>query len=128
MYLLPLYFQSIRGASAINSGVRMLPLILSMTFSSISAAAFITKMGMPTYIMAFGAVIACIGSGLVHTFSIDIAAGKWIGYLIILGFGFGMTLQLGIIVAQASSKAEDIAVTTAAVNCTSSLLRKLLIL
>jgi len=92
MYLLPLYFQSIRGASAINSGIRMLPLILSMTFASISAATFITKMGMPTYIMLFGAAVACIGSGLVHTFDIDTPAGKWIGYLILLGWGYGFTV------------------------------------
>jgi|SRR5947207_15499842 len=117
MYILPLYFQSIRGASAISSGIRMLPLIIAMTFSSIGAAGFITAMGMPMYIMLIGTVLACVGSGLVHTFEINTATGAWIGYLILLGFGYGFTLQLGIIVGQASSKPEDIAVTTAAINC-----------
>ena len=117
MYLLPLYFQSIRGASPISSGIRMLPLILSMTFTSITAAAFITKMGMPTYVMMIGAILSCIGSGLVYTFEITTPSSKWIGYLVLLGFGYGFTLQLGIIVGQASSKPEDIAVTTAAINC-----------
>ena len=117
MYLLPLYFQSIRGASAISSGIRMLPLIIAMTIFSIGAAGFITAMGMPMYIMLIGAVLACIGSGLVHTLEINTAASHWIGYLILLGFGYGFTLQLGIIVGQASSKPEDIAVTTAAINC-----------
>ena len=95
----------------------MLPLILSMTVSSIGAATLITKMGMPMYVMIFGAATACIGSGLVHTFDMATPAGKWIGYLIILGWGYGSTLQLGIIVSQASSEPEDIAVTTASVNC-----------
>jgi MFS transporter, DHA2 family, glioxin efflux transporter len=118
MYLLPLYFQSIRGASPISSGIRMLPLILAMTFTSITAATFITKFGMPTYVMMIGAVLACIGSGLVYTFEITTPSSKWIGYLVLLGFGYGFTLQLGIIVGQASSQPEDIAVTTAAINCT----------
>ena len=64
MYILPLYFQSIRGASAISSGIRMLPLIIAMTFSSIGAAGFITAMGMPMYIMLIGTVLACVGRGL----------------------------------------------------------------
>jgi MFS transporter, DHA2 family, glioxin efflux transporter len=117
MYLLPLYFQSIRGASPISSGIRLLPLILSMTIFSIGAAAFITAMGMPMYVMIIGAILACIGSGLVYTLEVDTSASKWIGYLILLGFGYGFTLQLGIIVGQASSQPEDIAVTTAAINC-----------
>jgi MFS transporter, DHA2 family, glioxin efflux transporter len=117
MYILPLYFQSIRGASPIGSGVHILPLILAMTLTSISGAAFITNMGMPMYIMLTGSTLASIGAGLVYTFGADTPAGQWIGYLIILGLGYGFTLQLGIIVGQASSKAEDIAVTTAAINC-----------
>jgi MFS transporter, DHA2 family, glioxin efflux transporter len=98
----------------------MLPLILAMTFTSITAATFITKMGMPTYVMASGTILACIGSGLVYTIGIDTPSSNWIGYLVLLGFGYGFTLQLGIIVGQASSKPEDIAVTTAAINCMTS--------
>src|SRR5437762_8346151 len=117
MYLLPLYFQSVRGASAISSGIRMLPLIIAMTISSISAAGFITKVGMPMYVMVIGAILSCIGSGLVYTFEVNTPPSNWIGYLVILGFGYGFTLQLGIIVGQASAHPEDIAVTTAAINC-----------
>jgi len=117
MYLLPLYFQTIRGASPISSGVRMLPLIISTTISSILAAAFVTVMGMPMYIMLTGAALACVGSGLVYTLEIDTPSSQLIGYLILLGFGYGFAVQLGIIVGQASSQPGDIAVTTAAVNC-----------
>jgi len=117
MYLLPLYFQTIRGASPIGSGVHILPLILAMTLTSIGGAAFITSMGMPMYVMLIGSVLASIGSGLIYMFGPDTAAGQWIGSLIVVGLGYGFTLQLGIIVGQASSRAEDIAVTTAAINC-----------
>lgn len=118
MYLLPLYFQAILNASPISSGIHMLPLIIAMTLFSIIAAGFITKVGMPMYVMIIGATLSCIASGMVHTFWLDTPASKWIGYLVLLGFGYGFVLQLGIIVGQASSKPEDIAVTTAAINCT----------
>jgi MFS transporter, DHA2 family, glioxin efflux transporter len=96
----------------------MLPLIIAMTIFSIGGAMFITAIGMPTYIMLIGAVLVSVASGLVYTFEIDTPSSRWIGYLVLLGFGYGFTLQLGIIVGQASSKPEDIAVTTAAINCT----------
>lgn len=118
MYLLPLYFQSVRGASPISSGLRLLPLILAMTVTSMGAAAFITAKGMPMYIMLAGALMSTVGSGLVYTFNIDTPFANWVGYLVLLGLGYGFTLQLAIIVGQASSKLEDIAVTTAAINFT----------
>lgn len=81
-------------------------------------AAFITAKGMPMQIMFAGAVMATVGSGLVYTFDVETPFGNWVGYLVLLGLGYGFTLQLAIIVGQASSKLEDIAVTTAAINCT----------
>jgi len=118
MYLLPLYFQTIRGANPTNSGVHLLPLIIAMSLASIIAAAFMTVVGLPYFVSIFGTVLATIGAGLVHTLDVDTPSGKWIGYLIILGVGYGPIIQLGIIVGQASSKPEDIAVATAAINCT----------
>jgi MFS transporter, DHA2 family, glioxin efflux transporter len=118
MYFLPLYFQTIRGASPTSSGIHILPLILALTIFSIGAAALITMFGMPQYIMFIGATFACVASGLVYTFDVNTPAGQWIGYLVLLGAGYGFTVQLAIIVGQASSKPEDIAVTTAAINCT----------
>jgi len=118
MYFLPLYFQSVRGVSAIQSGVHILPLILGLTVFSIVAAGFITSVGMPFYFMFSGAALACVGSGLVYMLDINTSSANWIGYLALVGFGYGFTLQLGIIVGQASSKPEDIAVATAAINFT----------
>jgi hypothetical protein len=119
MYLLPLYFQSVRGASPIGSGIHMLPLIISLTISSILAAGLITMLGMPQYVMLIGATLAAVGSGLVYTIGINTPTGSWIGFLIILGLGYGASMQLGIIVGQASTQPADISVVTAAVNCTS---------
>lgn len=115
--VLPLYFQSIHGASPAQSGIRILPLILAMTVFSIGAATFITVMGMPLYIMLAGAGMACIASGLLYTLEINTASSKQIGYLVLLGCGYGFTLQTGIIVGQAASPPEDTAATSALLNC-----------
>jgi MFS transporter, DHA2 family, glioxin efflux transporter len=117
LYLLPVYFQSILGSSPISSAVHILPFIGGVTLTSILGAAFITSLGMPTYILMFGAILASVGSGLVYTFGADTPTGIWVGYLILLGLGYGFIIQIGIIVAQASCKPEDLAVATAAVSC-----------
>jgi MFS transporter, DHA2 family, glioxin efflux transporter len=117
MYLLPLYFQSIRGNSAIGSAIHILPFIGGVTLTSILGAAFITALGMPTYIVMLGTVLAAVGSGLVYTFDVETPTRAWVGYLILLGLGYGFVIQIGIIVGQASCKLEDIAVTTAAISC-----------
>jgi hypothetical protein len=72
---------------------------------------------MPTYVLMLGTVLASVGSGLVYTFDAETPTGAWVGYLILLGLGYGFVIQIGIIVGQASCKLEDIAVTTAAVSC-----------
>jgi MFS transporter, DHA2 family, glioxin efflux transporter len=95
----------------------MLPFILAMTLFSILSATIITKFGMPAMVMLGGTILACVGSGLIYTLGINSSAGKWIGFLVIVGLGYGGTLQLAIIVGQASALLEDIPITTAAVNC-----------
>lgn len=118
IFELPLYFQSIHGATPSNSGLRLIPLILAMTIFTVGAAILITTMGIPMYIMIMGAALTCIASGLVYTFSIDTPSGRSIAYLVILGCGYGFTLQTGMIVGQVACSTEDTAATVALLNCT----------
>lgn len=119
MFLLPLYFQVILGASPIGSGLHNMPLIIAFIVTSIAGATFVTKMGMPMYVMLIGSIIASVGSGLLYTFGANTSEGQWIGYLVLLGLGYGFILQMGVVVGQAASKPEDMAVTTATINCIS---------
>lgn len=68
--------------------------------------------------MIAGAIMSTVGSGLVYTFDIDTPFSIWAVYLVLLGLGYGFALQLAIIVGQASSKLEDMAVTTSVITCT----------
>jgi len=113
IYYLPIYFQSIDGVSPTDSGVRNLPIILAVTFSTIGAGAFISKTGHAVPITFVGAALATIASGLIYTFDIGTPTGKWIGYQILAGFGYGMAFQVPVIIVQAQSSAEDMAASTA---------------
>ncbi|KAF4635601.1 hypothetical protein G7Y89_g2492 [Cudoniella acicularis] len=94
VFYLPIYFQSIDGQSPTNSGVRNLPLIISVTIASIASGTFITMTGIATPIMIVAAAIVSVGAGLLYTLDIGTGMGMWIGYQVLIGFGLGMGLQI----------------------------------
>ncbi|KAI4245284.1 MAG: hypothetical protein LQ352_006621 [Teloschistes flavicans] len=113
IYYLPIYFQSIDNVSAAMSGVRNLPLILAVTISMLAAGAYISVTGVAAPIMAVGTGIGVICVGLLYTLDIGSSAGKWIGYQVIGGVGWGIASQIPIITVQATAPAADLAEVTA---------------
>ena len=115
VFYLPLYFQSIKGASATKSGIQVLPLLLSTVLSSIVAGGLITAFGYYTPFVIIGTTLFCIGSGLISTYTIDMPFGKWFGYQILTGAGVGVGFQIPLIAVQTVLPLEDVPVGTACV-------------
>jgi hypothetical protein len=108
-YFLPVWFQAIQGVDAWHSGIRSIPLILSMTIAIIFSGGLTTKFGhyMP-YIYA-SVLLTSISTGLLTTLKPDSGAGRWIGYQIIFGVGCGLGFQLPQIAAPAVLPLKDVA-------------------
>lgn len=119
IYFLPIYFQSVYNASPMMSGVYNLPLILAMTFCTISSGFVISATGLAVPLLMFGTTLAIIGGGLLYPLDIDTSTGKWIGYQIVGGLGWGLSFQIPMIVGQASAAPEDMSSITAMVLCKS---------
>lgn len=117
IYYLPIYFQSIDNVGPTDSGVRNLPIILSVTLATIVSGATITMTGIATPIVIGGSAVATVGAGLLYTLDIGTGSGKWIGYQILGGLGWGVAFQIPIIVGQAMSSAADMSSTTAVILC-----------
>ncbi|EXJ80874.1 hypothetical protein A1O3_07161 [Capronia epimyces CBS 606.96] len=93
VYFLPIWFQSIKGVSAIDSGLRLLPLMLAMVAASIGGGFLNQKIGYYTPLGIAGACIMAVGAGLLTTLQVDTAEGKWIGFQVLYGFGMGLCFQ-----------------------------------
>lgn len=117
IYYLPIYFQSVHGSSPTGSGVRNLPLIIAVTIGTIASGIIISITGYFQYLLIGGAAIATIGSGLFYTLDINTGAGKWIGYQILAGAGFGAGFQVPMIVVQGRAAPADISAVTGMVLC-----------
>ncbi|KAL4804556.1 major facilitator superfamily domain-containing protein [Aspergillus unguis] len=117
IYYIPTYFQSIKDATAIGSGVRNLPFIIAVSIFTVVSGISISATGLPAPFVIAGAAIATVGCGLIYTFNIDTSTGKWIGYQILAGFGNGIGVQVPMMMAQANTDATDMAATTAILMC-----------
>jgi hypothetical protein len=118
IYYLPLYFQSIHGRSALGSGVDNLPLIISATVAALAAAGAVTRYSnAKLWVEVAGAVVALVGAGLLFSLQRDTSTGKWIGYQIVGGLGWGASFQLPIIIAQSAASASDLPSVTAIILC-----------
>ncbi|KAK2873739.1 hypothetical protein FQN49_002118 [Arthroderma sp. PD_2] len=100
-YYLPIWFQTVKEASALLSGVMLLPTIISQTLFTGVAGAIVSKTGFGTPPALLGCALTTIGAGLLTTFNVSTNTGKWIGYQILLGAGRGLSLQIPLIVTQA---------------------------
>lgn len=115
VYYLPIYFQSVKGSSAMKSGIQLLPLMLATVVSSVVCGGLVTVVGYYTPFLIGSTAIAAIGCGLITLYDIDISSGKWIGYQILVGAGVGAGFQIPMTAVQTVLAAEDIPVGTAAV-------------
>ncbi|KAF9766434.1 hypothetical protein IL306_001169 [Fusarium sp. DS 682] len=110
IYFMPIWFQVIKGRSAIGSGVDTLPFVISLVAASLLSGQLVGRLGYYTPFTMLSSCLMPIGAGLISTFKVDTSTGKWIGYQIILGFGIGLGLQHGPIAVQTVLKRPDIPV------------------
>ncbi|KAL3426138.1 major facilitator superfamily transporter [Phlyctema vagabunda] len=114
-YYLPIYFQAVRNATPIISGVDILPTILSTMIAGIVAGVLVGRIGYYLPFAITSAALNAIGSGLMTMFTPTTSVGVWIGYQIIQGAGRGLGFQMPIIAVQNNSPREQVSIVNALV-------------
>jgi len=100
VYYLPIWFQAVKDASAVGSGIMNLPMLVAVVLLSVVAGAAVTIWGYYTPFMIAGSALAAIGYGLTTTFEPDTGSGKWIGFQILIGAGIGISFQQPLMAVQ----------------------------
>lgn len=108
VYYLPIWFQAIKGVDAVESGIRVLPFVLSLVVGSILSGGIVAKIGYYTPAMIVSAIFTSVGAGLITTFKVDTPQPTWIGYQVIVGFGIGCAMQQAGLAAQRVLKDTDV--------------------
>ncbi|UPK95961.1 hypothetical protein LCI18_006896 [Fusarium solani-melongenae] len=107
-YYLPIWFQAIQGVSAVDSGFRILPTVLSVVVASLSTGILVKRIGYYTPFMILGVCFMSVGAGLLTTLHVDTSAPKLIGYQILYGWGMGSVSQAPNLAAQTVLTKKDI--------------------
>lgn len=113
MLQLPIWFQAIKGASAVKSGIMNLPMILGLVVVSVVAGGAVSAVGYYTPFIYASVVLMSIGAGLLTTFKPNTGHAKWIGYQFIFGAGIGAGMQQTLIAAQTALPLSDVPIGTA---------------
>ncbi|KAM7206520.1 putative MFS aflatoxin efflux pump [Naviculisporaceae sp. PSN 640] len=111
-YFLPVWFQAIKGVSALDSGIRLLPMILPLVIASILAGVLTSRFGYYTPFMILGSMLLSIGAGLLTTLNVSSGSPEWIGYQVAYGLGLGLMMQGPNIAAQTVLNKVDVPVGT----------------
>ncbi|KAK6501009.1 hypothetical protein TWF506_003765 [Arthrobotrys conoides] len=112
IYYLPIWFQAIQGVNATDSGVRLIPTVLSLVVGTMISGVVVRATGYYTPFMIAASVIMSVGSGLLTTITPSAGAGKWIGFQILYGLGLGFGMQQPAIAAQAVLERKDVPIGT----------------
>lgn len=113
---IPLWFQAIKGVSAMQSGINTIPLVLSVVVGSIMSGGMTQKIGYYTPFMLIGSSLMAVGTGLITTWDMSTSSSMWIGYQVILGFGVGCTMQHPNLAVQIVLPREDVPTGTAVLS------------
>lgn len=112
LYYLPTYFQVVRGASPIHSGVLLLPLVVVQTVASFTSGLLVSKTGDYWWNLVVGFALWSIGVGLLSLLDENTSQAKVIGYQILYGAGAGQTFQTSLVAIQASVERREMATAT----------------
>jgi EmrB/QacA subfamily drug resistance transporter len=113
---LPLFLQLAGGASATSSGLTMLPLMGGLLVASLGSGQVISRTGRYRWFPVVGTALATIGMYLLSTMSATTPKIVTMAYMVVLGAGIGLVMQVLILAAQNASARRDLGVTTSTVT------------
>jgi MFS family permease len=100
VYFLPIWFQAVKGASAVKSGIMNIPMVLTLVIVSVLSGVGVTVIGYYAPLMIASSILMSIGVGLISTFTPETGHAKWIGYQAFAGIGIGLGMQQPLIAVQ----------------------------
>ncbi|KAL3440930.1 MFS drug transporter [Aspergillus insuetus] len=113
-YYLPLYFQSVKQASPLRSGLFILPMMVTEAATDTLTGILIHRIGRYREITWVGTFLMALGTGLYINLDRETSLGTIISFQIVGGIGTAMLFQTPVLAIQNSvSRAADTASATA---------------
>jgi EmrB/QacA subfamily drug resistance transporter len=109
---IPLYLQLVYGATPTSSGLRMLPLMFGLLVAAIASGRAISKIGRYKAFPIAGTAILVCGMYLLSRLTVSTPAWQSSVYMLVVGVGIGLVMQVLVLVVQNDARPREIGVAT----------------
>lgn len=97
---MPVYLQVVKGVSPSLAGMQLTPMMGGMLFTSIISGQIISRVGRYRIFPIAGTALMAIGLGLLSTIGVDTSNWLTSSYMLVLGLGLGMVMQVLVLAVQ----------------------------
>jgi EmrB/QacA subfamily drug resistance transporter len=118
---LPLYQQTVQGASATNSGLLLLPLMLGVMSMSVVSGQVISRTGRYRAFPIVGGAFMIVGMVLLAQLDASTSSFQSSLFMLALGIGIGCVMQVTMLLAQNSVEQRDMGVASSTSTFTRSI-------
>ncbi|HVW17546.1 MAG TPA: MDR family MFS transporter [Solirubrobacteraceae bacterium] len=113
---MPLYLQTVKGHAPTASGLLMTPMMAGVLTTSILSGRTISRIGRYRAFPICGTAIVAVGLYLLSHLGVDTSPGVAALYMIVVGLGLGMVMQVLVLAAQNAVDFEHIGVASSTVT------------
>jgi EmrB/QacA subfamily drug resistance transporter len=113
---LPLFLQVVNGASATNSGLLLLPLMLGLLLASVASGQVVTRTGRYKVFPVTGTALAALAMFLLSTMGTATSQVTVTAFMMLLGIGLGFTMQTLVLATQNAVPVRDLGAATSSVS------------
>jgi EmrB/QacA subfamily drug resistance transporter len=118
---LPLFLQVVSGVSATDSGLLLIPLMIGIVVSSVIVGRLITRTGRYRRFPIMGGFVLLVGFALLTRLGVDSSRAEVSAYMVVVGTGLGMFMQVLVLAAQNAVELRDLGTTTSMASFARSL-------
>ena len=109
---LPLYLQVVKAYSPTESGLLLTPMMAGVLVTSIGSGQLISRLGRYKPFPIIGTALMTVAMYLLSGISVSMPIWQTALYMLVLGFGLGMTMQVLVLAAQNAVPYEQLGVAT----------------
>jgi len=113
---LPLFFQDVRGVSAIQSGLRLFPLMGGLLVASIGSGLLVSRWGRYKVFPVVGTALMTVGLYLLSLIGVHTSSWTAAVSMAVFGFGLGLILQVLTVAVQNAVPYEELGTATSGVT------------
>ncbi|KAG0298984.1 hypothetical protein BGZ98_010388 [Dissophora globulifera] len=112
-FYMPLYLQTVQGASTTNAGLRMIPSAFALVFSTIASSFLLKKLKDYRIFIWVGTATMTLSIGLFMLMDANTGLGVQLVFVLVMGLGQGLIFQNCLLACQECAGESHMAVATA---------------